>query len=111
MTLPSFWPLRLCRAVGGVHGGRPRALESIHPVCLPPRGLGIELLRGDPCLARRSAVARYAPPGGLAAQLRPYFVGTGTVWLLATFLLRTSTLQAFRIPSGAMAPTLEIGDH
>jgi signal peptidase I len=33
------------------------------------------------------------------------------VFILAPFLVRTFVVQAFKIPSGAMKPTLLIGDH
>ena len=58
-----------------------------------------------------------AAPGPDAQQpqdgrgvLREYVEAFGTALLLALFL-RTFVVQAFKIPSGSMLPTLLIGDH
>lgn len=58
-----------------------------------------------------------AAPGPDAQQpedgrsvLREYVEAFGTALLLALFL-RTFVVQAFKIPSGSMLPTLQIGDH
>lgn len=40
-----------------------------------------------------------------------YFLGAQCAVLLLAFLIRTFALQGFKIPSGAMLPTLQIGDH
>lgn len=39
------------------------------------------------------------------------FVKTLALFLLAAFILRASVVEAFKIPSGSMIPTLRIGDH
>jgi signal peptidase I len=44
------------------------------------------------------------------STVREYAEALGTALLLA-FAIRTFVLQAFKIPSGSMLPTLEIGDH
>lgn len=44
------------------------------------------------------------------STLREYVEAFGTAILLALFI-RTFLFQAFKIPSGSMLPTLEIGDH
>ncbi len=44
------------------------------------------------------------------SQLREYAEALGVALLLA-LAIRTFVVQAFKIPSGSMLPTLEIGDH
>src|SRR5215468_710021 len=44
------------------------------------------------------------------SALREYAEASGTALLLA-LVLRTFVVQAFKIPSGSMLPTLQIGDH
>jgi signal peptidase I len=39
------------------------------------------------------------------------FFKTLFILLIAAFLLRASVVEAFKIPSGSMIPTLKIGDH
>lgn len=39
------------------------------------------------------------------------FLRTLAVFLLIAFFLRASVVEAFKIPSGSMIPTLRIGDH
>jgi signal peptidase I len=39
------------------------------------------------------------------------FFKTLSLFLLAAFLLQASVVQAFKIPSGSMIPTLKVGDH
>ncbi|HVN87897.1 MAG TPA: signal peptidase I [Candidatus Binatia bacterium] len=53
-----------------------------------------------------------AVPARLAAKstLREYFEALGVALLVALFV-RTFAVQAFKIPSGSMLPTLQIGDH
>ena len=60
---------------------------------------------------RRDAVA--AAPATLPkrkSQLREYVEALGVALLLA-LAIRTFVVQAFKIPSGSMLPTLQIGDH
>ena len=60
---------------------------------------------------RREAVA--ATPATLPkrkSQLREYVEALGVALLLA-LAIRTFVVQAFKIPSGSMLPTLQIGDH
>ena len=53
-----------------------------------------------------------APPKAEKATstFREYVEAFGTALLLALFI-RTFIVQAFKIPSGSMLPTLQIGDH
>src|ERR671931_2782582 len=44
------------------------------------------------------------------SQLREYAEALGVALLLA-LVIRTFVVQAFKIPSGSMLPTLQIGDH
>ena len=39
------------------------------------------------------------------------FLKTLAVFLLLAYCLRASVVQAFKIPSGSMIPTLQVGDH
>ncbi len=39
------------------------------------------------------------------------FFKTLTLFLIAAFFLRASVVEAYKIPSGSMIPTLQIGDH
>jgi signal peptidase I len=48
--------------------------------------------------------------GGAKSTVREYVEAFGTAILLALFI-RTFIVQAFKIPSGSMLPTLLIGDH
>ncbi len=48
--------------------------------------------------------------GRQVSSLREYAEALGMAILLALFI-RTFVVQAFKIPSGSMLPTLEIGDH
>jgi len=60
---------------------------------------------------RREPVA--AAPATLPkrkSQLREYVEALGVALLLA-LAIRTFVVQAFKIPSGSMLPTLQIGDH
>jgi len=58
--------------------------------------------------ARKQAVVEAEPPRKSA--LREYVEAFGMAILLAMFI-RTFIVQAFKIPSGSMLPTLEVGDH
>jgi signal peptidase I len=63
----------------------------------------------DPGLQRDAAtVAR--PVARQKSQIREYVEAFGVALLLA-LVIRTFVVQAFKIPSGSMLPTLEIGDH
>lgn len=46
----------------------------------------------------------------MRSTIREYVEAFGTAILLALFI-RTFIIQAFKIPSGSMLPTLQIGDH
>jgi signal peptidase I len=48
--------------------------------------------------------------GSLRSTIREYVEAFGMAILLALFI-RTFLVQAFKIPSGSMLPTLQIGDH
>lgn len=39
------------------------------------------------------------------------FLKTLAIFLVAAFILRATVVEAFKIPSGSMLPTLQIGDH
>jgi signal peptidase I len=63
--------------------------------------------------AAREAVEEASPAqgqGSLGATIREYVEAFGMAILLALFI-RTFVVQAFKIPSGSMLPTLEVGDH
>src|SRR5262249_58792797 len=55
-----------------------------------------------PCPVRRAAKPK--------STVREYAEALGVALLLA-LVIRTFVVQAFKIPSGSMLPTLEIGDH
>src|SRR6185312_12057538 len=60
---------------------------------------------------RRKAHAAIAPVvPKRKSQVREYAEALGVALLLA-LVIRTFVVQAFKIPSGSMLPTLEIGDH
>jgi len=54
--------------------------------------------------------AEGAGEGSTRSTLREYVEAFGMAILLALFI-RTFLVQAFKIPSGSMLPTLQIGDH
>jgi signal peptidase I len=62
--------------------------------------------------ARRRDVAARVPAvvPRRKSQVREYAEALGVALLLA-LAIRTFVVQAFKIPSGSMLPTLEIGDH
>jgi signal peptidase I len=62
--------------------------------------------------ARRADVAARMPVATpkRKSQLREYAEALGVALLLA-LAIRTFVVQAFKIPSGSMLPTLQIGDH
>src|SRR5215468_3345856 len=62
--------------------------------------------------ARRRDVAAGVPAVApkRKSQLREYAEALGVAILLALFI-RTFVVQAFKIPSGSMLPTLLVGDH
>ena len=47
------------------------------------------------------------------SQLSPFFslIRSITVFFIIAFMLRASVVEAFKIPSSSMEPTLDIGDH
>src|SRR5512143_1883802 len=59
----------------------------------------------------RSSEAVVAPPVTRAkSTVREYAESLGVALLMA-LVIRTFVVQAFKIPSGSMLPTLQIGDH
>src|SRR3990172_4943606 len=64
----------------------------------------------DPELRVRDAVATARPALKPKSTLREYVEALGVALLLA-LVIRTFVVQAFKIPSGSMLPTLQIGDH
>jgi signal peptidase I len=59
---------------------------------------------------QRDAAAVARPVPRQKSQIREYVEAFGVALLLA-LVIRTFVVQAFKIPSGSMLPTLEIGDH
>lgn len=51
------------------------------------------------------------PKGASAAAEAISFLKTLAVFLAAAFILRASVVEAFKIPSLSMYPTLKVGDH
>jgi len=51
------------------------------------------------------------PTAPTATQEVISFLKTLSIFLVIAFLLRASVVEAFKIPSGSMIPTLRIGDH
>src|SRR5438477_6266524 len=65
----------------------------------------------SPELRRRAAAPAAARPVAKPkSQVREYAEALAVALLLA-LVIRTFVVQAFKIPSGAMLPTLQIGDH
>jgi signal peptidase I len=60
-------------------------------------GRGSEAVVAPPVARSKSTIREYAETLGVA--------------LLLALLIRTFAVQAFKIPSGSMLPTLQIGDH
>src|SRR5499427_8664990 len=60
--------------------------------------------------ARQAAAVATRPVSRQKSQVREYAEALGVALLLA-LVIRTFVVQAFKIPSGSMLPTLEIGDH
>jgi signal peptidase I len=59
---------------------------------------------------RSEAAATIRPAIRAKSTVREYAEALGVALLLA-LVIRTFVVQAFKIPSGSMLPTLEIGDH
>ena len=84
------------------------------------RGGIVWIKRGGPVLpesTKSASIFRLLRPGanGVPAEqggqrLRDYIEVIVLAFLLAMFI-RTFVVQAFKIPSGSMLPTLQIGDH
>src|SRR5215831_17900624 len=64
---------------------------------MAPDGRGSEAAMAPPVARSKSVVREYAETLGVA--------------LLLALVIRTFVVQAFKIPSGSMLPTLQIGDH
>ena len=60
--------------------------------------------------ARENSVTIAGEGKKAKSTIREYVEAIGTALLLALFI-RTFIVQAFKIPSGSMIPTLQIGDH
>ncbi len=58
----------------------------------------------------RAIEAASRPPARQKSTVREYAEALGVALLLA-LVIRTFVVQAFKIPSGSMLPTLQIGDH
>src|SRR5436309_15502895 len=61
-------------------------------------------------LATDVPVAASKPVAKVKSTVREYAEALGIAIVLALFI-RTFIVQAFKIPSGSMLPTLQIGDH
>ena len=59
---------------------------------------------------RPAAAVATRPVSRQKSQIREYAEALGVALLLA-LVIRTFVVQAFKIPSGSMLPTLQIGDH
>ncbi len=61
----------------------------------------------------KSAETPVAPQGRYQREIREIIstLKTLAVFLIAAFILRASVVEAFKIPSGSMIPTLQAGDH
>src|SRR5262252_11097008 len=60
--------------------------------------------------ARQAAAVATRPVSRQKSQIREYAEALGVALLLA-LAIRTFVVQAFKIPSGSMLPTLQVGDH
>src|SRR5499427_3479973 len=60
--------------------------------------------------ARQAAAVATRPVSRQKSQFREYAEAL-LVALLLALVIRTFVVQAFKIPSGSMLPTLQIGDH
>ena len=59
---------------------------------------------------RPGQITPTTPPPSPAQEVVS-FIKTLAVFLIAALVLRASVVEAFKIPSGSMIPTLQIGDH
>jgi len=87
--------------------------DAVGPLGLLFIGTGVGVQLYAAVRAWRDARRRRAlppPPHRLRACLA-YFVLGSLVLLLGAWAIRTFAVQAFKVPSGAMMPTLLIGDH
>jgi len=58
-----------------------------------------------------SRTAELAPPGAATKSLIREYAEALTIAILLALVIRTLVVQAFKIPSSSMEPTLLIGDH
>ena len=80
-------------------------MASEAPLVYDPAPMAeVEARRRDGAPRRPAAVPKRK------SQLREYAEALGVALLLA-LAIRTFVVQAFKIPSGSMLPTLQIGDH
>lgn len=82
-------------------------MDSNRPTTSDPQRTPLD--QGSPPAAAEATVTREAAPSGKSV-LREYVEAIVVAMLLA-FAIRVFVVQAFKIPSGSMIPTLLIGDH
>jgi len=103
-----------------VEGGlSPAAAESsvlvpsvLVPSVLVPSVLELNSTTQPDSPSRSAPATTEAQPAPLTATQEVIsFLKTLSIFLVIAFLLRASVVEAFKIPSGSMIPTLRIGDH